>query len=284
VSGIIAAVKNNGKGLAGLADRVNLLELRCFDSKTTSTSNIVSAIAYAIQQKADVINMSFGGTKQSLAESLREQIDKAAEQGIIMVSAAGNGEYGDTVSLNYPAAFDSVVGVGMVDKTGVVAPNSQKNSSVYVTAPGVEIPGLGNTSTDAYVSSGTGTSYAAPIVTSLAAMAKQTNKEINGEGFKKLLRDCAVDDASLNGYDTSYGYGVVNARLMAEALTKDYSIVYNCNGGVLTGTEGIDYPVSFKIGRSEEIYLPIPVRSGYKFAGWYDNASLTGGSISKGCR
>ena len=281
VSGIIAAVKNNGKGLAGLADRVNLLELRCFDSKTTSTSNIVSAIAYAIQQKADVINMSFGGTKQSLAESLREQIDKAAEQGIIMVSAVGNGEYGDTVSLNYPAAFDSVVGVGMVDKTGVVAPNSQKNSSVYVTAPGVEIPGLGNTSTDAYVSSGTGTSYAAPIVTSLAAMAKQTNKEINGEGFKKLLRDCAVDDASLNGYDTSYGYGVVNARLMAEALTKDYNIVYNCNGGVLTGTAGIDYPVSFKIGRSDEIYLPIPVRSGYKFAGWYDNASMTGSSISK---
>jgi uncharacterized repeat protein (TIGR02543 family) len=281
VSGIIAAVKNNGKGLAGLADRVNLLELRCFDSKTTSTSNIVSAIAYATQQKADVINMSFGGTKQSLAESLREQIDKAAEQGIIMVSAVGNGEYGDITSLNYPAAFDSVVGVGMVDKTGIVDPRSQKNSSVYVTAPGVALPGLGNTDIDAYVSSGTGTSYAAPIVTCLAAMAKQTNKEINGEGFKKLLRDCAVDDVSSDGYDTSYGYGVVNARLMAEALTKDYDIVYNCNGGVLNGTGGIDYPVGFKLGRSDEIYLPIPVRSGYKFAGWYDNASMTGSSISK---
>lgn len=281
VSGIIAAVRNNGKGLAGLTDKVNLLELRCFDSKSTKTSNVVSAIAYAIQQNVDVINMSFGGTKQSLAESLKEQIDKAADQGIIMVSAVGNGEYGDTTSLNYPAAFDSVVGVGMTDKNGIVGSSSQKNSSVYVVAPGIAIPGLGNTATDAYVNSGTGTSYAAPIVTSLAAMAKQTNKAINGEGFKKLLRHCAVDDPSLNGYDTSYGYGIVNARLMAEALTKDYKIVYNCNGGVLNGTEGIDYPVEFKINRDEEIHLPIPVRPGYKFGGWYDNADLSGDSVSK---
>lgn len=281
VSGVIAAVRNNGKGLAGLTDKVNLLELRCFDSSTTKTSNVVSAIAYAIEQKADVINMSFGGSKQSLAESLKEQIEKAAEQGIIMVGAAGNGENGDTASLNYPAAFDCVVGVGMTDKNGIVGSSSQKNSSVYVVAPGIAIPGLGNTAPDAYVSSGTGTSYAAPIVSSLAAMVKQTNKAINVEGFKKLLRDCAVDDPSLNGYDTSYGYGIVNARLMAEALTKDYKIVYNCNGGILNGTEGIDYPVEFKLNRREEIYLPIPVKQGFIFEGWYDNEELTGDSISK---
>lgn len=281
VTGIIAAQVNNGKGIAGLTDRVNLLELRCFDSKTTRTSNVVSALEYAVKQNADVINMSFGGTNSSLATSLREQIDIAAKKGIILVSAVGNGDNGDVTSLNYPAAFESVVGVGMVDSNGLVHPHSQRNSSVFVTAPGVRLPGLGNLASDAYISSVTGTSYAAAFVTSLAAMAKQANKSIDGSAFKKLLVACAVDDQSGDGYDTSYGYGIVNARLMAEALTKDYKITYNSNGGTIIGTAGTDYPAAYRIDRKTDATLPIPVKNGYKFAGWYDNPTFTGSSITK---
>ncbi len=281
VSGIIAAQVNNGKGIAGITDRVNLLELRCFDSKTTRTSNVVSALEYAVKQNADVINMSFGGTNSSLATSLREQIDIAAKKGIILVSAVGNGDNGDVTSLNYPAAFESVVGVGMVDINGLVHPHSQRNSSVFVTAPGVGLPGLGNFASDAYISSVTGTSYAAAFVTSLAAMAKQVNKSIDGSAFKKLLMACAVDDQSGDGYDTSYGYGIVNARLMAEALTKDYKITYNSNGGTIKGTAGADYPTAYRIDRKTDVILPVPVKNGYKFAGWYDDPTFTGNSITK---
>ncbi|HEY9062857.1 MAG TPA: S8 family serine peptidase [Pseudobacteroides sp.] len=281
VSGIIAAQVNNGKGIAGLTDKVNLLELRCFDSKTTRTSNVVSALEYAVKQNADVINMSFGGTNSSLATSLREQIDIAAKKGIILVSAVGNGDNGDVTSLNYPAAFESVVGVGMVDSKRLVHPHSQRNSSVFVTAPGVGLPGLGNSASDAYISSVTGTSYAAAFVTSLAAMAKQVNKSIDGSAFKKLLMACAVDDQSGDGYDTSYGYGIVNARLMAEALTKDYKITYNSSGGTISGTAGTDYPAAYRIDRKTDATLPIPVKNGYRFAGWYDDPTFTGNSITK---
>jgi len=274
VSGILSAQRNNAMGLAGLVDRSNLLVLRCFAGTTTDTATIVSALSYAVAQGANVINMSFGGASESLAASLRDVLSDAAEQGILLVAAAGND---GTAGYQYPAALDSVVGVGMVDREGAVADRSQKNDSVFVAAPGYGIPGVGYSGDSDYISSSSGTSYAAPMVSALAVMVKQVNKSIDSVGFQTLLKLCAVDRGD-EGYDTSYGWGMVSAAALATALFADYSIAYECGGGSISQS---DYPTAYTIGRTEAATLPTGItRSGWTFTGWYTDAACTGQTVT----
>ncbi len=292
VTGILAAEKDNGTGTAGLTDGVTILSLRCFSSTGTGVyhensgkvSAVISAISYAIEQDVDVINMSFGGESRQTLLPMLEPLEKAAEQGILLVAAAGNGgEVGDGSAYYYPAAFDCVVGVGSVDVNGVKASRSQRNDSVWVTAPGVDIYGLGYTGVNSYRTD-SGTSFAAPMVSAMAAMVKQADGEIDQEGFEKLLKMSAVD-AGVTGYDTSYGWGIVNIGLLAEALTKNNSISYVLSGGRLEGTAGTDYINAYAVNRgASEATLPVPVWNGegaYSFAGWYDNAALSGSPVTE---
>ncbi|MEG2118858.1 MAG: S8 family serine peptidase, partial [Pseudoflavonifractor sp.] len=215
VGGILAAQKNNQVGIAGLAGNANVLALRCFASATSgsadsgsgSVSVILKAIGYAMTQNVDVINMSFGGENQAVLRPLQEKLQEAAEQGILLVAAAGNG--GNSTN-QYPAAFSCVTGVGNVRSDGSVAPTSQRNDSVYVTAPGSAIYGLGYQPERLYRSD-SGTSFSAPMVAALGVFAKQADPAINNDGFRALLRECAEDKGKI-GYDTDYGYGVVSAR------------------------------------------------------------------------
>lgn len=284
VTGVLAAQTNNARGIAGLTDRVDILSLRCFsnsnelydsdyDSGSASVSVILEAIGYAMTQHVDVINMSFGGPNITLLLPLQEALEEAAEQGILLVAAAGNN---GNSTLIYPAAFDCVIGVGMVDSTATVDANSERNASVYVTAPGSGILGLGYKAETPYRTD-SGTSMAAPMVSALAVMAKQTDHAIDDEGFRTLLRESVVDKGDA-GYDTSYGYGLVNAALLSQALSKNYTITYDCGEGSLPGT---DYPTSYTVDRTEPVTLPNnPERVGFTFAGWYDNDGCTGTAIT----
>lgn len=282
VTGIVAASRDNQKGLAGLTDRVNILALRCFsksgtgdyDSGSGMVSTVLSAIGYAMEQNVDIINMSFGGTNKAALLPLEEKLEEAAAQGIILVAAAGND---GNSTLYYPAAFNFVIGVGMVDQSGTVDPRSQRNSSVFVAAPGSGVPGLGYTGTCPYFN-GSGTSYAASMVSAMAVMVKQTDDAINGEGFQALLRDSSEDRGDA-GYDTSYGYGLVNIGLLVQALSRPYVINYECGDGSIEGVAGTDYPAAYTINRSSPVALPVPMRDGHIFEGWYSNPGYTGTAL-----
>ncbi len=280
VAGILAAQAGNAKGIAGLADGVEILALRCFSSDTGNAgygsgkvSTVLAAIGYAIEQDADIINMSFGGTNAQTLAPLKEKLEEAAANGILLVASAGNK---DSSTLYYPAAFDCVVGVGSVNRDGTVATLSAKNDSVYVTAPGTEICGLGYTEDSPYLVGG-GTSYAAPMVSALAAAARQRDGAIDGEAFRELLRRSAVD-AGEAGYDTSYGHGIISASRFAAALNRDCLITYQTNGGTI---EDESYAESYQIG-GEQAALPAQVSRSdyYDFAGWYADAGYTRGPLT----
>lgn len=282
VTGILASQGNNEKGLAGLTDQVNILSLRCFSSDGSGdynsgsgmVSTVLSAIGYAMEQNVDVINMSFGGTNEAALLPLEEKLEEAAAQGIILVAAAGNG---GSNTLYYPAAFDCVTGVGMVDQSGTVDPRSQRNSSVFVAAPGSGVPGLGYTDTRSYLN-GSGTSYSASMVSAMAVMVKQTDSAIDGVGFRTLLRDSSEDRGDA-GYDTSYGYGLVNIGRLVQALSRPYAINYDCGDGNIEGVAGTDYPAAYTINRLSPVVLPIPVRDGHIFEGWYSDPGYTGTAL-----
>lgn len=277
VTGILAAGRGNGVGGSGLTPRASVMALRCFSSQSGSAvsgngqpETVISAIGWAIENHADVINMSFGSTSASLS-ILEPILQRAADAGILLVAAVGNS---GGATLYYPAAFDCVTGVGWTTESG--ATRSQHNASVFAAAPGSGVYGPDKGGADAYRTD-SGSSYSTPMVTALAVMAKQKDRAIGLDGFRRLLRLCARDMGD-EGWDEYYGYGVVSAEAFADALEAPQPIVYECGGGRITSG---DAPESYRIGRGAEAVLPESAeRAGYVFGGWYLDEDCDGEPIS----
>lgn len=212
VSGVIAAKRGNALGISGITDGVTLVPIKCFsDSKETSVSYIIKGIYAAVDDfDCAVINLSLGLDKDMI--SFRECIEHANSKGAIIVSAAGNS--GGTEKL-YPAAYDSVVGVGSISREGKVSSFSNHNSSVCVVAPGEKIISLGKDSVG--YSEGSGTSYSVPHISAMAVVAKSIWPDITAAEFIEALKLCA-DDLGDAGYDEYYGYGSVNAAKLIDAV------------------------------------------------------------------
>ena len=272
VAGLLAATPGNGIGADGLTPGASLLMLRCFSALGGSANagsgaveTVEAAVRYAIAQGADVINMSIGGTKAGL-QALEPVFQEAADAGILLVAAAGN--TGGT-AVYYPAAFDCVTGVGWLSKSGEVSALSQRNATVFVVAPGDDILGP-DYRTETGMRTDSGSSFAAPIVSALAIMAKQADPAIDTQAFRTLLQRCA-DDLGAPGYDEAYGYGSVTVSGFVQALRAPQPITYDCGGGELLPG---DYDTGYQIGVSQ-VDLPAAQREGFDFAGWFTDPDCT---------
>ncbi len=216
VAGVIAAVRNNGIGVSGLLDEVKIVPQRI--SADNSSSPTIAAASKAIidavdKYDVDVINMSVGQKAEN--EALEAAVKYAYEKNVILVAAAGNsGKEGEVSPLLYPAAYEEVIGVGAVDADKKVRENSQRNESVFVTAPGENIY---STDVNNRYATKSGTSYSAPIVAAMAAAAKEKKPEITVDEFKALLQTTSVDQGD-EGYDISYGNGVVDVKTFLETV------------------------------------------------------------------
>lgn len=206
ITGIIAAQRDNGVGINGIADSATIVPLKCFENKNSTLNYALDAIQSAVDDyHCDIINLSWG--IKSNSEFLKEKIDYAIQKGVIVIAAVGN-SYSNT--LYYPAAFDSVIGVGSVGQSYQVSAFSQKNESVFICAPGESVVSISKDSEDSY-KAGNGTSYAAPYVTATAALLKSLNYDMTVEDLKNILINSSKD-LGPDGYDTSYGYGLLNIQ------------------------------------------------------------------------
>lgn len=227
VSGIIAS-SMNGEGIIGIANKSSIIPLKCFDNGASSKVSVISSAIYDAVDKYDcrIINMSWGVNADS--ETLRNAINYANSKGVLLVAAVGN--KGSDI-LYYPAAYDCVIGVGAVDKDLNICNFSQYNKSVYVVAPGKNILSLGK-SNDNYVTM-SGTSQAAPMVSSLLSMMLNIDGNLTNERAKEILK-ISCDDLGNTGYDVYYGYGLINVQKVFDAMlkTKRYYIspIYVDNG------------------------------------------------------
>ena len=213
ILGELIAIRDNNIGIAGILDEVTIAPIKV-NYEEGETKNIEAAIYAAVDEcHASVISMSFGDQNIN-TESLKKAIDYAVSKDVILVAAAGNGR---TTSLFYPAAFDNVIGVGYVDNGLWIAPNSPVNESIDVVAPGTDICTT-YPSVNTHCTVQSGSSFAAPMVAAMAAAAKQMNPDITQEEFLNLLRQTSIDRGT-EGYDTKYGYGVVNFDAFAKKIT-----------------------------------------------------------------
>ena len=225
IAGTLAAIRNNSKGIAGLCDEITIIPIKCFgDDVVTDASYVIRSIYEAIDTyNCDVINISNGITR-NLA-SMREAIEYADSKGVLIIAAAGNQGKSD---IYYPAGYDSVIGVGAVDQNGIVADFSQRNNSVFVAAPGVDLVGIGHEADDQYVpkTRGSGTSYAAPHVVAAAVFLKELNPNANSGDLKDILITSSID-AGTRGFDTSYGHGILNIAAFIEVMeTYEFTPIY----------------------------------------------------------
>lgn len=219
VAGVIAAQVANGMGTDGITPNVTIMPICVTNGGYSSIALLVQAIDLAVDEGADVINLSIGGKNDS--ESMREACEKAMDAGVLLVAAAGNyktGESKDSNTYMYPAAIEKVVSVSACKQEGdaVVFDDSYSyfNDQVTVSAPGTYVQSL---YLDGGIAVRSGTSFAAPVVSAMAAMAKQRCPDIAQETFTQLLCTSAADLGD-PGYDIYYGHGLVDILAFLDAL------------------------------------------------------------------
>lgn len=224
VTGLIAATPDNGIGIAGLAPNARIMNLKVLDGEgRTTSSRLARAIAYAVDNGARIINLSVGGP--GLSELERRAVDYAADQGVLVVVAAGNaGAATDTFG---PAALERALVVGAVDRRSRRSVYSNQGRAVDLAAPGDDLvslrarytninSALGRSLGDSITPSNrnylvsSGTSFAAPLVTALAAVIVGTEPDITLDGLRRRLTQSARD-IEVPGVDFATGYGLLQS-------------------------------------------------------------------------
>ncbi len=209
VAGVIAAQTDNEQFISGIASEAQIIPIKITDKNSLYVSNLINGFEKALSLDCDIINMSLGGSRDTMGEEAMavfwEYIKKAEERGIVVVAAVGNSAHTDNV-MNYPAGFENVIGVGSVGEDLGVTYFSQKNDSVFVAAPGNNILTLSNSEDLVF---GTGTSLSTPIVTAAIALMKEANPKYTPADIRNILMETSTD-MGVKGYDTSYGYGLLN--------------------------------------------------------------------------
>ncbi len=225
VAGLVGAAGNNATGIATINWNTKIMPLQVLsDDGPGYTSDVAAAIYYAVDNGADVINMSLGGNEFDVA--MKTATDYAFSRGVVVVAAAGNCGSGTEQgcqglpagSMGYPALNDHVIAVGATTF------NDQRASfSSY--GPGLDVvaPGSGTIASPTWTSSnGTtlysgalyGTSFATPQVASLVSLIKSIRPNSSVDDITALLLATATKLPVMNNaaYINELGHGIINAN------------------------------------------------------------------------
>ncbi|MGY9072948.1 MAG: S8 family peptidase [Acidimicrobiales bacterium] len=188
VAGLIGARTDNTFGISGTAWSVDILDVRVLIGGTGSESDVIAGVACAADLGADVINLSVvqcepsaGPCQPSQSPAFADVISYAADRGAVVVASAGNT---GTQTRQYPAAYPGVIGVVATNESGNVAGFSDRGVWADLAAPGdsmVSLDGSSNVATD----SGSGTSFASPLVAGAAAVVSGAHPTMDSD---QLLR------------------------------------------------------------------------------------------------
>jgi len=199
-AGIIAAARNNGKGMDGIADNVRIMSLRVVPDGDEHDKDIALAIRYAVDNGARIISMSFGKSYSPQKHWVDEAFAYAESKNVLLVHAAGNDAKDVDVKDNFPNP--NYVNGGRAGNVITVGASAEPNSGSYtasfsnygknevdVFSPGVKIystlPGgknYGNLS---------GTSMACPLVAGIAALTLEYFPTLTAKQLKYVIEKSA---------------------------------------------------------------------------------------------
>jgi hypothetical protein len=202
-----------------------------FDLRSITTTSIVTdAIIYAVDNGADIINLSLSG--KGYDQNLQDALRYADQNGVLVVASAGNEN--SEIGQYFPASMDHVVSVGAINSDNTRASYSNYGSKLDVVAPVGDgfNPKVASLTLSCFIDRscsdesagdifqnftqadnpllGIGTSYAAPQVSAIAALMKSKNPSISHKTLERVITT-AVQDLGVPGKDDEFGYGLVNA-------------------------------------------------------------------------
>lgn len=235
VAGIIAAKAENGLGIDGASYDAGIMAVKVIDDDGgTNSLTAARGLARVLETARDhpelnikVVNMSFGGKIDSLKESdelLVSAMESAEDQGIVVVCAAGNSYAGVSVPYrmfpsDYVSTSVNVIAMGkdyaryrtsnynLMEESGVSESSktlSAPGELVYSTMPGGDY------------GSKSGTSMAAPYVSSVAALMYAADPNLSPSDVRALMCETAIDLGD-PGFDAETGYGLIDAEAAVRA-------------------------------------------------------------------
>jgi thermitase len=224
VSGVIAAVTNNGEGVAGMTWFNKVMPVKVLDANGTgSTYSVAQGIIWAVDHGAKVINMSLGNYAES--SFLHDAIQYAFNHDVVLIAASGND---NTDTPSYPAAYPEVFAVAATDANNAKASFSNYGSHIAVAAPGESIA---STYPHHQYAALSGTSMASPHVAALAALIRSVNPQLRNTEVMDVMRTTA-QDLGTQGRDDDFGYGlidVVEAVKAASTASSAANVTPNSN-------------------------------------------------------
>lgn len=223
-AGLIGAVGNNGIGTTAIAQNVSVMPLQVIDDNGDGYSDdVAEAIAYAVDNGADVINMSLGTSGNDPV--VEAAVDDAIAHNVVVVAAAGNcgiaGSDGPcsgqpTGYITFPANYNKVIAVGATTSSGARASFSSYGERLDVVAPGsgaiTSTSWSSGNPTDTYTTTLYGTSFASPIVASTVALTKAIRPSTSVDDVRALIMASANKLSTMGGsvYTTSLGHGLLD--------------------------------------------------------------------------
>ncbi len=229
IASIIAAHGSgpgDNSGIIGVAPGAKVLSVRVipddtepgianYDEDPRYADAIDKGIYYAVAHGVSVINMSLGSQRPT--GHLRAAVAYAVAKGVVVVASAGNdGTPTGNDPYIYPASYPGVIGVAAVTGSGTRAWFSEQNPAVVISAPGVNVLGVGPH--DDYAD-GEGTSPAAAIVSGVVALVRSRYPGLS----PALIEQALITSTTLRpsgGYSPSTGFGEVNAAAALAAAAR----------------------------------------------------------------
>ncbi len=235
-AGIIAAEPNNGLDITGICWNAEVMSLKFLDRYGYGDiEDAATAFYYAVENGAEIISNSWGG--DYAPQTLRDAIDYANSQGVIVVAAAGNNN-SDTIS--YPAACENVIAVAATNSNDEKATFSDYGDLVDIAAPGVDILSLRpenkytGINYDGFTSIASGTSMACPHVAGACGLLLSANPTLSVDEVYELILQTGdeIDDGICLSDKRINVFNALNSARPSEGRVCFDSSIYSCEGEI----------------------------------------------------
>jgi len=229
VSGLIAAMGNNARGVSGAAWRIGIVSCKFIsDAGSGYVSDAITCMQLCQAEGAVILSNSWGGM-QTPSNALLSQIQSVGSAGILFVAAAGNNKVNVDASPVYPAGYqvENLVAVAATTQSDTLADFSNYGANtIHLAAPGVNLLSTTHDNLYGYMS---GTSMAAPLVSGAAALLQAMSLEATNTYLTPLaLRQLLVDsvDPIPGGNATLISGGRLNLGRAVQTLAQQLGTRY----------------------------------------------------------
>ncbi len=240
VSGIIAANRNNGMGIDGIAENVKIMPVRVVPDGDERDKDVALGIRYAVDNGASIINMSFGKSYSPYKKYVDEAVKYAEEKGVLLIHSAGNDASDNDAKEVFPNKY--YLSGGEAKNWLTIGANSKDNNkkltatftnygkkTVDFFAPGVDIVSLDTLNS---YKQGSGTSFSSPVVSGVAALVLSYYPELKAPELIDILYHSLYITGNKKVYLPNEGPGK-KVKTKFEDLT--------ITGGIVNAYQALEY-------------------------------------------